>query len=172
MVQPKQREETKAREKLLPALGWREWVGFPDHGVEWVKAKVDTGARTSSLHAFDLRRFDRDGAPWVGFEIHPWQRSTADSVRVEVPVFDERLVRPSTGEPQLRQVVKMPVRIGDRVRTVELTLTRRDTMGFRMLLGRQALRGRYLVDAGRSYLGGRPPKATRDANFAREADDS
>jgi hypothetical protein len=152
------------------SLGWREWVGFPDHGVEWVKAKVDTGARTSSLHAFGLRRFEVDGAPWVSFEIHPWQRSTADSVTVEAPIFDERLVRPSTGEPQLRPVVKLPVLIADSVRTVELTLTRRDTMGFRMLLGRQALRGRFIVDPGRSYLGGRPPKATRVANLARESD--
>jgi hypothetical protein len=149
-------------------LGWREWVGFPDHGVEWVKAKVDTGARTSSLHAFGLHRFTVDGRSWARFEIHPWQRSTADSVVVEVPIFDERLVRPSTGEPQLRPVVQMPVRIGDRVRSVELTLTRRDTMGFRMLLGRQALRGFYLVDPGRSYLGGRPPKAMRVANLATE----
>jgi hypothetical protein len=149
-------------------LGWREWVGFPDHGIEWVKAKVDTGARTSSLHAFGLHRYEFDGRPWARFEIHPWQRSTADSVTVEVPVVDERLVRPSTGEPQLRPVVKMPVRIGDRVRSVELTLTRRDTMGFRMLLGRQALRGHYLVDPGRSYLGGRPPKAMRVANLATE----
>lgn len=151
-------------------LGWREWVGFPDHGVEWVKAKVDTGARTSSLHAFGLHRFEVEGRPWVRFEIHPWQRSTADSVAVEVAVSDERLVKPSTGEPQLRPVVQMPVRIGDRVRSVEFTLTRRDTMGFRMLLGRQALRGHYLVDPGRSYLGGRPPRAMRVANLATEDD--
>lgn len=154
----------------LRTLGWREWVGFPDNGVEWVKAKVDTGARTSSLHAFGLHRYDVDGEPWVRFEIHPWQRSTADSVVVEAPVFDERLVRPSTGEAQLRPVVRLPVRIADRVRSVELTLTRRDTMGFRMLLGRQALRGYYVVDPGRSYVGGRPPKATREANLASEGD--
>ena len=156
----------------LPTLGWREWVGFPDHGVEWVKAKVDTGARTSSLHAFDLHTFVVDGQPWVRFEVHPWQRSTGDAVVVEAPVVDVRMVRPSTGDPQMRPVVRMPVRIANRIRTVEFTLTRRDTMGFRMLLGRQAVRHHFLVDPGRSYLGGRPPKKTRAANLAREVEES
>lgn len=154
----------------LAVLGWREWVGLPRHGVEWVKAKVDTGARTSSLHAFDIRPFDRDGEPWVRFEVHPWQRSTRSAVTLTTRVIDERLVRSSSGEAQVRPVVRLPVRIGGIVAPVELTLTRRDAMGFRMLLGRQALRRRFVVDPARSYLGGRPPKETREANLAPEDD--
>src|SRR3954464_3251156 len=78
-------------------VGWREWVGLPGVGVEWLKAKVDTGARTSSLHAFALEELDRDGEPWVRFEVHPWQRSAADAVEVVVPVHDRRVVRSSSG---------------------------------------------------------------------------
>lgn len=148
-------------------LGWREWVSFPEQGVPWIKAKVDTGARTSSLHAFALEPFRRDGAPWVRFQIYPWQRSTNDAVAVELPVHDRRLVRPSSGEEEQRHVVLMPVTVAGHTVPVEVTLSRRDAMGFRMLLGRQAMRRRFLVDPGRSYLGAKPPKATRRANRAR-----
>jgi hypothetical protein len=148
----------------LPKLGWREWVGLPDHGLDWVKAKVDTGARTSALHAARLVTFDDDGEEWVRFRIYPWQRSTVDAVTIEAPVLDRRLVRSSSGVAQLRPVVVLPVRIGSTVVSVELTLTRRDQMGFRMLLGRQALRRRFTIDPGRSYITGRPPRAARIAN--------
>lgn len=144
---------------------------MPDHGVEWIKAKVDTGARTSSLHAFGVEAFTRDGAPWVRFEVHPWQRSTGDAVTVEVPVLDQRWVRSSSGERERRHVVSLPVRVAGATTTVEVTLANRDAMGFRMLLGRQAIRQQFLVDPGRSYLGGRPPKATRLANRAELAAD-
>lgn len=148
----------------LPKLGWREWVGLPDHGLDWVKAKVDTGARTSALHAARLVTFDDGGEEWVRFRIYPWQRSTVDAVTIEAPVLDRRLVRSSSGVAQLRPVVVLPVRIGSTVVSVELTLTRRDQMGFRMLLGRQALRRRFTIDPGRSYITGRPPRAARSAN--------
>lgn len=147
-------------------LGWREWVSLPEHGVEWMKAKVDTGARTSSLHAFGIEAFTRDGVPWVRFEVHPWQRSTGGVVTVEAPVLDLRWVRSSSGERERRHVVSLPVRVAGQTTTVEVTLANRDAMGFRMLLGRQALRPRFLVDPGRSYLGARPPRATREANRA------
>ncbi|GAA3656674.1 ATP-dependent zinc protease family protein [Microbacterium marinilacus] len=145
-------------------VGWREWVGLPGAGVDWLKAKVDTGAQTSSLHAFGLREFTRDGEPWVRFEVHPWQRSADDAVQVELPVHDRRRVRSSSGHAERRVVVLMDVRLLDRVIRAEVTLTRRDAMGFRMLVGRELLRNGFLVDAAGSYLGGKPPRAVRRAN--------
>lgn len=142
-------------------LGWREWAALPDLGVAAIKAKLDTGARTSSLHAFDLERFSRDGADMVRFEVHPRQRSRSESHEVEVPVIDERWVRNSGGQRELRPVIETTILIGEERWPIELTLTRRDEMGFRMLLGRQALRGRVLVDPGRSYRAGRRKGMTR-----------
>ncbi|HWU23174.1 MAG TPA: RimK/LysX family protein [Nocardioides sp.] len=147
----------------VPA-GWREWVGLPDLGVEHVKAKLDSGARTSALHAFDLVEFERDGAAWVRFSVHPWQKSADDARTVELPVHDRRPVRSSTGHVQQRYVVQMRLELLDRTVTAEVTLTRRDAMGFRLLIGREALRQGFLVDSGRSYLGGRPPKQVRRRN--------
>lgn len=144
--------------------GWREWVGLPDLGVEHVKAKLDTGARSSALHAFDLEEFQRDGAAWVRFSIHPWQKTDADAQTVELPVHDRRTVRSSTGHAQQRYVVLMRLRLLDTTVTAEVSLTRRDTMGFRLLIGREALRQGFLVDSGRSYLGGRPPRQVRRRN--------
>lgn len=148
-------------------VGWREWVGLPGLGVEWLKAKVDTGARTSSLHAFALREFDRDGSAWVRFEVHPWQRSSSGAVEVELPVHDRREVRSSTGHVQERLVVMLDLRLLDRVVPAEVTLTRRDEMGFRMLIGREVLRQGFLVDSAASYRGGRPKRAVRRANRGR-----
>lgn len=147
--------------------GWREWVRLPDLGVGPVKAKLDTGARTSALHAFDLTEYANAGADWVRFSVHPWQRSDADAVLVECPVHDRRVVRSSSGHEQERIVILTGLEIlGHRI-TTELTLTRRDEMGFRMLVGREALRQGFLVDAGRSYLGGRPPRSVRRRNRGR-----
>lgn len=148
-------------------VGWREWVGLPDLGVEHLKAKIDTGARTSALHAFDLSEFTRDGAEWVRFSVHPWQRSAEDSLEVECPVHDRRTVRSSNGQVQERVVILTGVRLVDRVVSTEITLTRRDEMGFRMLIGREALRQGFVVDSGRSYLGGRPAKKVRRRNRGR-----
>lgn len=144
--------------------GWREWVGLPDLGVEWLKAKIDTGARTSSLHAFDLREFDRDGEDWVRFKVKPWQDSQADAVTVECPVHDRRAVRSSSGHAQDRLVVLLRVRLVDREVTAEVTLSNRDEMGFRMLIGREALRQGFAVDPARSFLGERAPRETRRRN--------
>ena len=152
-------------------LGWREWARLPDLGVRAIKVKLDTGARTSALHAFGLRRFVRDGAEMVRFEIHPLQRSGASAVVAEALVIDEREVRNSGGVAETRPVVRTTLQIGESRWPIELTLTRRDEMGFRMLLGRQALRGRALVDAGRSFLAGRGPgfAAARAAGAGRPA---
>ncbi|TNM38574.1 hypothetical protein FHP29_15185 [Nocardioides albidus] len=147
--------------------GWREWVRLPGLGVGPVKAKLDTGARTSALHAFDLEEFERDGAPWVRFSVHPWQRSAEDAVLVESPVHDRRTVRSSTGHAQERIVVLTEIELLGQTVSTEVTLTRRDEMGFRMLVGREALRQGFLVDSGRSYLGGRPPRKVRRKNRGR-----
>ena len=152
---------------LTSAVGWREWVGLPGLGVEWMKAKIDTGARTSSLHAFALEEFERDGEAWVRFEVHPWQRSAEDAVVVEVPVHDRRTVRSSSGHSQDRVVVRLELRLLDRVVPAEVTLTRRDEMGFRMLIGREVLEQGYVVDVSSSYRGGRPGKAVRRSNRRR-----
>jgi hypothetical protein len=152
---------------LTSVVGWREWVGLPDLGVEWMKAKIDTGARTSSLHAFAIEEFEKDGADWVRFELHPWQRSTDDAVQVEVPVHDRRLVRSSSGHADVRYVVTLRLRLLDRTVPAEVTLTRRDEMGFRMLIGREALRQGFVVEAAASYHGGRPPRAVRRSNRKR-----
>ncbi|WP_239456329.1 ATP-dependent zinc protease [Nocardioides solisilvae] len=147
--------------------GWREWVSLPEAGVPWLKAKLDTGARTSAVHAFDITELTRDGEPWVRYSLHPWQRSTEDSVVVESPVHDRRLVRSSSGHAEERLVVLMGITLVGRTVTAEMTLSRRDEMGFRMLVGRQALRQGFLVDPGRSYLGGRPKRGTRRKNRGR-----
>ncbi|MFC4139331.1 MULTISPECIES: ATP-dependent zinc protease [unclassified Microbacterium] len=148
--------------------GWREWVGLPDLGVEWIKAKIDTGARTSSLHAFDIEEFQREGADWVRFRVNPWQDTAEDAVLAEYPVHDRREVRSSSGHSEARLVVKLRVRLVDREVTAEVTLTNRDEMGFRMLIGREALRRGYIVDPARSFLGGRAPKEARRRNRGRD----
>jgi hypothetical protein len=145
-------------------VGWREWVALPGWNVDHIKAKVDTGARTSSLHAFGLEWFDLSGSPWVRFEIHPWQRSTDDAVIAEAAVIATRNVRSSSGDVERRPVVSATIVLAGHPVAAEVTLTRRDEMGFRMLVGREALRRRFLVDPGVSYLGGRPDKSIRRRN--------
>lgn len=149
-----QTKRTRPR-RLKPAIGWREWVCLPGLGIEAVKAKTDTGARSSALHAFDLDRFSLDGRPCVRFKIHPFQRDSRKTVTAEATVHDERLVRSSGGHQTLRPVILTPVRLLDQEWEIEITLINRDAMGFRMLLGRQAVRHRFVVDPGRSFLGGR-----------------
>lgn len=141
-------------------LGWREWVHLPELGLVDIKAKVDTGARTSALHAFEVRKFDANGCARVEFKMHPNQRDLNTVVTCVADVIDRRTVRDSGGHAEDRWVIETPVRIGDRVWPIEVTLTARDDMLFRMLLGRTALKGRALVDPGRSYLFGRRVAAT------------
>ncbi|QIM20582.1 ATP-dependent zinc protease [Phycicoccus sp. HDW14] len=144
--------------------GWREWVSLPGVGVPWVKAKLDTGARSSAIHAFDLEETTREGERWVRFSVHPWQKSDEDAVDVECPVLDTREVRSSSGHSEERLVVALDLTLVGRTLPVEVTLARRDEMGFRMLVGREALRQGYAVDPGASYLGGRPPLRLRRRN--------
>jgi len=142
-------------------LGWREWLSLPELGLPYIKAKIDTGARTSALHAFELTYFERDGLPFVRFGIHPLQRRVDVQVLCTAPVIDQRRVKDSGGHSERRYVICTPVAIGDDSWPIELTLTNRDTMGFRMLLGRTAMHERVIVDPDASYLLGKPPRAWR-----------
>lgn len=147
--------------------GWREWVSLPGLGVPWVKAKLDTGARSSAIHAFDLEAFERDGEDWVRYSIHPWQRTAEEAVECESRVIAQRSIRSSSGHSDVRHVVSLDISLAGRVVTSEVTLSRRDEMGFRMLIGREALRQGFLVDPGRSYIGGRPSRSVRRQNRGR-----
>jgi len=144
--------------------GWREWAQLPDIGVPWIKAKLDTGAQTSSIHAYDVEEYDRDGADWVRFRVRPWQESTDDQVVVECPVHDRRKVRSSSGHVEDRIVVLLRLILVGHDVTAEVTLSNRDEMGFRMLVGRQALRHGFVVDASHSFLGGKAPRHARRRN--------
>jgi len=148
----------KPKKPNLGVIGWREWVALPDFGIEAIKVKVDTGARSSSLHASDLREFERDGEKWVRFKVHPIQRKRNVTVEIEAKILEYRSVRSSSGKATRRPVIITRLKMLDITRPVELTLASRDKMGFRMLLGREAFRGRFLVDAGKSYLGGKPKR--------------
>ncbi|MCC7076302.1 MAG: ATP-dependent zinc protease [Acidimicrobiia bacterium] len=136
-----------------PILGWREWVALPALGIDRIKAKVDTGARTSALHAYDVKTHrDASGLEVVSFSVHPFQRDAHRTVRAECPLIERRWVRSSDGKRQLRPVIRTRLRVGSAEFDIELTLTTRDLMSFRMLLGRQSVRGRFAVDPARSYL--------------------
>ncbi len=140
------------------ACGWREWVTLPGLGVDKIKVKVDTGARTSALHAWHIEEIERDGDPWARFCVHPNQRTKEGEIWCEAPIIDHRKIRNSGGRAEHRYVVETDLELGGDTWPIELTLTSRDNMGFRMLLGRTAIRRKLLVDPGRSYLLGKRPK--------------
>lgn len=147
----------------LPVIGWREWVKLPDFGARSIKAKVDSGARSSALHAHDIIEFERDGNSWVRFTTFPVQRNEENVWEIESPILEFRKVRSSNGKSALRPVIVTPIILMGIRWDVELTLTHRGKMGFRMLLGREAFRNKFLLDAGHSYLSGKPkrkPKKT------------
>lgn len=148
-------------------VGWREWVALPGTGVDWIKAKIDTGARTSAIHAFDQQEVERNGERWVRFSVHPWQASDEDPVAVECPLVEMRTVRSSSGHAEERPLVRLDLTLAGRTVEAEVTLSRRDEMGFRMLVGREALAQGFLVDPARSYAGGRPRLAVRRRNRGR-----
>lgn len=149
---------SKKRESKLITMGWREWVKLPELGIESIKAKVDTGARTSSLHAYDLKTFELDGQEYVKFKVHPIQRNTKIIVETQALILERRKVKSSNGKAMLRPVILTKIEVFGTSWPIELTLANRDEMGFRMLLGREAIRDRMLVDAGQSYYNGKPAR--------------
>ncbi|MEO1524654.1 MAG: RimK/LysX family protein [Planctomycetota bacterium] len=140
----------------LSIIGWREWVSLPDLGIPFIKSKVDTGAKSSSLHALEVETHLRDETEFVRFVVPPYQRSERGAVTCDLPLHDRRVVRSSSGEAAERFVIRTTVKWKGRAWLVDVTLADRTKMAFRMLLGRETLRGRVLVDSDRSFCGGRP----------------
>jgi ribosomal protein S6--L-glutamate ligase len=140
-------------------IGCEEWCAFPALAIPAIKARIDSGAKTSSLHAFDIKTFRKDDALWVSFEVHPLQNNRRTSLRCERPVHDRRKVKSSSGATETRYVILSTLRIGDEAWDIELTLANRDTMGYRMLLGREAMQGRMIVDPELSFILGEPKES-------------
>lgn len=146
----------KKRDRRVPAaaplatIGWREWAGLPALGVPRIKLKIDSGARSSAIHAFAI---ERPAAGRVRFGLHPLQRSD-EELWCEAELLEERWVMDSGGHRELRPFIRTPLELGGARWDIEVSLTTRETLRFRMLLGRTALRDRYLVDTGASYLMG------------------
>lgn len=151
------------KKRIKRIIGWREWIYLPDLDVGRIKAKIDTGARTSALHAFKITPFSRDGASYVRFAVHPVQRERSPEISCVARVIDYRAVTDSGGRVEHRYVIRTSLKLGTTRWPIELTLANRDQMGFRMLIGRQVLRRRYLVDSGRSFIARRKKKARAGA---------
>ena len=148
------RKTSKLKQKKM-VIGWREWLALPDLGIQAIKAKVDTGARTSALHTFGLEPFEKDGTLKVKFTVHPLQRRNDIEVCCVADVVDRRRVTSSDGQSEKRYVIQTIVALGEVRWPIELSLTNRKSMRFRMLLGRAAVTGPLLVDPAKSYLTGR-----------------
>ena len=142
-------------ESARVTIGWREWAALPELNLPAIKAKIDTGARTSALHAFLIEPYTRDGIDMLRFLIHPIQLNQTFEVECHAPVYDFREVTDSGGHREMRYVIQSKVVIGDIAWPIEMTLTNRDTMRFRMLLGRRAMENRFVVDPGASYINGK-----------------
>ena len=150
------RVKKKAASSPKTVIGWREWAGLPHLGIGEIKVKIDTGARTSAVHAFNIRRIRKDGKDWVRFDVHPIQGNDTTSKTCEAEVMDYRWVTNSGGGREKRFLIVTMLRLGADAWPIEVTLTDRDQMGFRMLLGRTAMERRLIVDPARSYCLKRP----------------
>jgi hypothetical protein len=144
--------QTNQHYQKLAIIGWREMLVLPELGISEIKAKIDTGARSSALHAFHIEKIIKNGKNMVKFQVHPYQRDSHTTITSEAELLEYREITNSGGHTQLRPVIKTIVKLGHQSWPIELTLTNRDVMGFRMLLGRQAVRKKFLVDPGGSFL--------------------
>ncbi|CAM2986772.1 30S ribosomal protein S6--L-glutamate ligase [Flavobacterium frigoris] len=142
------------QEKVI--LGSEEWCSFPELGIPTIKARVDSGAKTSALHAINIAPFIKNETNWVRFDINPIQNNLKTVIHCEAPLIDKRIVKSSSGFREQRYVIQTNLKIGESIWPIEMTLTNRDSMGFRMLLGREAMSGRVLVDPEQQYLLGQP----------------
>jgi len=136
-------------------IGWREWIAFPELNVAKIKAKIDTGARSSAIHASRITPSRQNGVLWVNFEVHPTRKNKHLRISCSARVSDYRRVRSSNGQHEKRYVIVTDLEIMEEFYPIELTLTNREQMGFQVLLGRTAIRNRFLVDPGRSFLCGK-----------------
>jgi hypothetical protein len=152
---PNRRPTNGANPRPLIHVGWREWVALPELGVEHIKVKVDTGARTSALHAFSIKPFKKEGKHWLNFDLHPLQNRGDLVIKCQAEVKDIRWVTDSGGHRERRYVIITPLILGGKFWPIEITLTNRDNMRFRMLLGRTAIHNRLLVNPAASYLAGK-----------------
>jgi len=145
---------TTAPDKII-TVGWREWVSLPDLGIDKIKVKVDTGARTSAIHATDLSPFEADGMQRIAFNVHTHQRDHDQVIRCVADIFDQRSVTNSGGQSEQRWVIQTALKIGTNSWPIAMTLTARPDMRFRMLLGRNAMEDRIVVDPAQSFVWGR-----------------
>ena len=137
--------------KARTIIGWRECVALPDFGIDEIKAKVDTGARTTAIHAFKIKPFTKDNEDWVRFKIHSRQRRRKPEFQCEAKVVDIRTVTSSNGQRERRVFIKTRMKVGPYLFPVEMSLANRDELGFRMLIGRSALKKRFIIDSASSY---------------------
>ena len=151
----KKRRDRQRQRSIKFLIGWKEWCSLPTLDIPAIKAKIDTGAKTSALHAYRIEPFSHNHQPWVRFYLHPIQRNSKISLTCMAPIVDQRFVSSSTGHRELRYVVESKIKIGRKIWTIELTLTNRDKMRFRMLLGRDALKGNAIIDPLTNHKTGR-----------------
>jgi len=145
-------------------IGWREWVGLPALGVQKIKAKIDTGARSSALHAWNIETFKKGRTPWLRFDLHPLQKNNSLSVKATAPLLKRKDVKSSNGQIETRYTIETEILIGGARNQIELSLTNRDAMGFRMLIGRTAMSKTFLVNPDSSFLAG-PPDPSNETSM-------
>lgn len=153
----KKREKTQKKKNKAPPtlIGWREWVALPELGAARIKAKVDTGAKTSALHAFRLKTVIKDGVEYAEFFLHPEQKKRLPEFFCSAPVVDRRSIRSSNGQVEKRLIIRTRLSIGGRDYPIALSLTNRNSMGFRLLLGRDAFRKKFVINPSASFLLGK-----------------